>query len=217
MTLVRTDGEAFDPQRRAAAARHRPRGLAPQGRERRLQRAGAPRRAPLARGGAAQDHRALSAADGDSLFDRLFLGDASALSGGRDAALAISSPRASSRDVKQRERSEGRIAKEIEAALEAVTSLDDDTILRAFRAGDRGDRSAPTSMRRPMAKSRPAITLKIKPDELPFVPSAAAVPRDLRPFARGGGRASPLRAGGARRPALVGPAAGFPHRGARAW
>ena len=48
-----------------------------------------------------------------------------------------------------------------------------------------------------------------------FVPRAAAVPRDLRLFARGRGRASALRAGRARRPALVGPPAGFPHRGAR--
>ena len=44
---------------------------------------------------------------------------------------------------------------------------------------------------------------------------AAAVARDLRLRARGRGRASALRAGGARRPALVGPGPGLPHRSAR--
>ena len=44
---------------------------------------------------------------------------------------------------------------------------------------------------------------------------AAAVARDLRLRAGGRGRASALRPGGARRPALVGPRAGLPHRGAR--
>ena len=77
--------------------------------------------------------------------------------------------------VKQRERSESRIVKEIEAALEAVTSLDDDTILRAFRqvieATERTDFFAATDGEEPSA-----ITLKIKPDELPFVP----VPRPFR-------------------------------------
>ena len=45
--------------------------------------------------------------------------------------------------------------------------------------------------------------------------AAAAALRDLRLFAARRGRAPALRQGGARRPALVGPAAGFPHRGAR--
>ena len=44
---------------------------------------------------------------------------------------------------------------------------------------------------------------------------AAAVARDLRLRARGRGRASALRPGRARRPALVGPGAGLPHRSAR--
>ena len=45
--------------------------------------------------------------------------------------------------------------------------------------------------------------------------AAAAALRDLRLLAAGRRRASALRQGGARRPALVRPAAGFPHRGAR--
>ena len=45
--------------------------------------------------------------------------------------------------------------------------------------------------------------------------AAEAVLRDLRLLAASRGRASALRHGGARRPALVGPAAGLPHRGAR--
>ena len=44
---------------------------------------------------------------------------------------------------------------------------------------------------------------------------AAAQVRDLRLLAPAGGRAPALRPGGARRPALVGPARGLPHRGAR--
>jgi hypothetical protein len=44
---------------------------------------------------------------------------------------------------------------------------------------------------------------------------AAAVARNLRLWLRGRRRASALRQGGPRRPALVGPAAGLPHRGAR--
>ena len=44
---------------------------------------------------------------------------------------------------------------------------------------------------------------------------AAAMARDLRLRVRGRGRASALRPGGARRPALVGPRPGLPHRGAR--
>ena len=77
--------------------------------------------------------------------------------------------------LKQRERTETRIAKEIEAALEAVTSLDDDTILRAFRqvieATQRTDYFAVDGDAEPAA-----ITLKINPRELPFVPA----PRPFR-------------------------------------
>jgi glutamate dehydrogenase len=77
--------------------------------------------------------------------------------------------------VKQREQTEGRIVKEIEAALETVTSLDDDTILRAFRqvieASVRTDFFATSDDPEPAA-----ITLKIRPGELPFVPA----PRPFR-------------------------------------
>ncbi len=76
---------------------------------------------------------------------------------------------------KPRERAESRLVKDIEAALEAVTSLDDDTILRAFRqvieATQRTDFFAATDAEEPAA-----ITLKIKPEGLPFVP----LPRPFR-------------------------------------
>ncbi len=77
--------------------------------------------------------------------------------------------------LKQRERSEARIVKEIEAALEGVTSLDDDTILRAFRqvieASERTDFFASGTEAEPSA-----ITIKIKPERLAFVP----LPRPFR-------------------------------------
>ena len=77
--------------------------------------------------------------------------------------------------LKQRERSESRIANEIEAALETVASLDDDTILRAFRqvieATVRTDFFVGGDDEEPAA-----ITLKIKPADLPFV----RLPRPFR-------------------------------------
>ncbi len=78
-------------------------------------------------------------------------------------------------ELKHRERSEQRLHKNIEAALEGVSSLDDDTILRAFRqvieATERTDFFAVDD-----AAGSDAITLKIKPDALPFVP----LPRPFR-------------------------------------
>ena len=77
--------------------------------------------------------------------------------------------------AKQRERAENRLSKEIETALEAVANLDDDTILRAFRqviaATLRTDYFAAGDGEEPSA-----ITIKIKPGDLPFVPA----PRPFR-------------------------------------
>lgn len=74
-----------------------------------------------------------------------------------------------------RERAETQVARKIEAALEKVASLDDDTILRAFRhvigAVQRTDFFATEG-----SEESDAITLKIKPDGLAFVP----LPRPFR-------------------------------------
>ncbi len=76
--------------------------------------------------------------------------------------------------IDDRERAESRLVRKLEAALEKVTSLDDDTILRAFQqvieATQRTDFFAKG------AEESDAITLKIKPDALPFVP----LPRPFR-------------------------------------
>jgi glutamate dehydrogenase len=77
--------------------------------------------------------------------------------------------------TKGREKVEQRIQKEFEAALEAVASLDDDTILRAFNqvieATQRTDFFAAAPGEEPAA-----VTLKIKPEALSFVP----LPRPFR-------------------------------------
>ena len=105
--------------------------------------------------------------------------------------------------------------KEIEAALEEVQSLDDDTILRAFRdviaaavrtdfyaaaerRGARGDHAEASGRRRSPSCPTPRPYREI------FVHSPQVEGLHLRfgPVARGG-------------LALVRPAAGFPHRGAR--
>ena len=80
---------------------------------------------------------------------------------------------------------------------------------------DRSVACAPTSSprRREAERRSLAIKLESRADRRPA--GAAALARDLRLRSRGRGRASALRPGGARRPALVGPGAGLPHRGAR--
>ena len=77
-------------------------------------------------------------------------------------------------------------------------------------------RSAPTSIRS-MRDGQPEAAHRHQVRKPQARRPAAAAPalRDLRLFAAGRGRASALRQGRARRHPLVGPAAGFPHRGAR--
>ena len=76
--------------------------------------------------------------------------------------------------VAERERAEARLVRKVEAELEKVPSLDDDTILRAFRqvieATQRTDFFAEG------AEELDAIAVKIKPDALAFVP----LPRPFR-------------------------------------
>ena len=104
----------------------------------------------------------------------------------------------------------------IEAALEAVESLDEDRIIRRFANRDRRDACAPTSSSS-RADGAPARRDRFKLDSSAHRRPAAAeaVPRNLRLQPARRGRASPLRPRRARRHPLVGPAAGFPHRGAR--
>ena len=99
--------------------------------------------------------------------------------------------------------------------LDAVTSLDEDRILRAppARARDAAHELVPDRRRReapplrgPQARSRAG----------PRPPAPAADVRAVRVLAACRRRAPPRRPGRARRHSLVGPARGLPHRSARA-
>ena len=82
--------------------------------------------------------------------------------------------------------------------------------------GDRGDaahQSLP-ARRRP-ARTRRYLSFKLDPRSMPGAAEAAADVRDLRLFAARRGRAPAHGHGRARRPALVRPARGLPHRSAR--
>ena len=78
-------------------------------------------------------------------------------------------------DVTRREQVEERVDRRIEGALDAVESLDDDTMLRAYRqviaASQRTDFFTPGG-----TSDTGAVTLKITPDALAFVPA----PRPFR-------------------------------------
>ena len=111
---------------------------------------------------------------------------------------------------------EAALVAEIDADLAKVDSLDEDRIIRHFvnivQAAMRtnfyqlGDGGRPQRRDRHQAR---------QPQGRRHAAAAAAV-RDLRLLAAARGGASALRQGGARRHPLVRPAAGFPHRGARA-
>ena len=102
----------------------------------------------------------------------------------------------------------------IKDALEDVPNIDDDTIIRRYlnliEASLRTNHFVPGLREQgPVAGDQARFARGRRPA------GPAAVARDLRLRRRGRGRASALRPGGARRPALVGPGAGLPHRGAR--
>ena len=102
----------------------------------------------------------------------------------------------------------------IKDALEDVPNIDDDTIIRRYlnliEASLRTNHFVPGLRDKgPVAGDQARFARGRRPAR------AAPVARDLRLRLRGRGRASALRSGGARRPALVGSRAGLPHRGAR--
>ena len=97
------------------------------------------------------------------------------------------------------------------AAIDAVTGLDADRILRGFLGDDHGDAA------HQLVPRAPVLLVQDRPVAGAGHARAAAPVRDLRVLAAGRGRAPALRRGRPRRPALVGPAAGLPHRDPRAW
>ena len=80
------------------------------------------------------------------------------------------------------------------------------------RPRDAAHELLPAGRRRP----KPYLSFKLDPSRIPLVPAAAAALRDLRALAARRGRAPARRHRRARRPALVGPARGLPHRDPRA-
>ena len=112
------------------------------------------------------------------------------------------------------------ITEELRGQLDEVTSLDADRILRSYLALI--DATLRTNYYKqdtpgpgPGVDGPPSLVLKLDPGTVPGMRRAAAQVRDLRLLAPAGGGAPALRPGGARRAALVGPARGLPHRGAR--
>ena len=121
-------------------------------------------------------------------------------------------------------RRDGRCAREREAddrrrdrggAGRRSQSLDEDRILRHFVNAVQSAIRTNFYQLDADGQPKPQIAIKFDSRKLDGAAAAAAALRDLRLFAARRGRASALRQGRARRHPLVGPAAGFPHRGAR--
>ncbi len=182
--------------------------MARRGRAGRLQRADRGRRAGLARGDDGARRRALSAPSRDPVQRPLHGGDAA--------------------------RARGRGGEAVGAVPRAVRSGRGPFSCRGRRARDRGGdrrrrqpRPGPDPARVPVGRARDAAhelfparaeavrVVQARPDADPDLPAAAAAVRDLRALAAGRGRAPARRVGRPRRPALVGPARGLPHRDPR--
>ena len=107
----------------------------------------------------------------------------------------------------------------VAADIDALVSLDTDRVLRAFASHDPGH--AAHQLLRHRGRIRHASRTCCRSsstrgliDELPLPRPQV---RDLRVLAAGRGRAPAVRLRGPRRPALVGPPGGLPHRDPRAW
>ena len=109
------------------------------------------------------------------------------------------------------------ITEEIRGQLDEVVSLDHDRILRSYLALiDATLRTNYYKLTSPGGMDGPAAPgAQARPGRRARADLAAPQVRDLRLLAPAGSGAPALRPGGARRAALVGPARGLPHRGAR--
>ena len=94
-----------------------------------------------------------------------------------------------------------------------VTSLDQDRILRSFLTLIQATLRTSFFQRGADGRPKSYVAFKLDPRAVPDLPAAAAALRDLRLLAAVRGRAPAVRRGGPRRPALVGPPGGLPHRG----
>ena len=118
---------------------------------------------------------------------------------------------AGDRDAEPRTRSRARSRRRSTPS----TSLDEDRILRGFLARRARRCCAPTTSSGATAHRSRTCRSSSTRTQVPLLPAAAPALRDLRVLAAGRGRAPARRRGRARRPALVGPPRGLPHRGPR--
>ncbi len=110
-----------------------------------------------------------------------------------------------------------RLQREIDADLARVARLDEDRILRAFRAAiDATLRTNYFQAARDGDGPKPYLSIKLDPSTRAGTARAAADVRDLGVRAARRGRAPAQGPRRARRAALVGPLRGLPHRGSRA-
>ena len=93
--------------------------------------------------------------------------------------------------------------------LDAVPSLDEDRICRAFLT------LIDATVRTNAFRGRDEIAVKLRPSEIAFLPGATPAVRDLRVLAVRRGRPPAWRPDRPRRTALERTARGLPHRGAR--
>ena len=197
-----------------------PRGLDRPGRERRLQPAGAGAGDRLARGGADPRAGPLSPAVGPRSQPGGAAAGAERPPRGRAADPGAVPPalrsgaRAPAVDAPRRRRPR-RCMAEIEEALQAVESLDDDRVLRRLAALVGAIQR--TNYYQPGADGRPKpyISFKVASRELADLPDAQALPRDLR-LPRRRSRACTCASGPVARGGLrwSRPARRLPHRGA---
>ena len=118
-----------------------------------------------------------------------------------------------SRRQERPEQRRAAIAAEIEAALDEVTNLDEDRILRRFLNPIQATLRTNFFQRRRDGQPKSYLSLKLDSPRRRGPAAAAAVLRDLRLQPAGGGDPPARRQGGARRHPLVRPARGLPHRG----
>jgi hypothetical protein len=114
----------------------------------------------------------------------------------------------------ERDQQSEKIAAAITMALEDVSSLDEDTILRRFlNLISRSFARTSSNLTKTANPSQPLPSRSIQ--RMSMAARAAAIARNLGLFAARGRRASARRDDRPWRSALVGSSAGFPHRGAR--
>ncbi|MEJ0022616.1 MAG: NAD-glutamate dehydrogenase domain-containing protein [Alphaproteobacteria bacterium] len=108
-----------------------------------------------------------------------------------------------------------QLSKQIDDALGAVSSLDEDRVLRRIARLVEAIQRTNFYQRDESGAAKTYMSFKIASPMLADLPLPKTVSRNLGVVAASGRRALALRPRGARRPALVGPTRRFPHRSAQ--